>query len=61
MIFIISEGSEAYAAFYCKVTALGKIIIILKLSFMSNLARKQIVLLHVWFILMSFMSLGYQF
>ncbi len=61
MIFIISEGSEAYAAFYCKVTALGKIITILKLSFMSNLARNQIVLLHVWFILISFMSLGYQF
>jgi hypothetical protein len=28
---------------------------------MSKLGRKQIVLWHVWFILMSFMSLGYQF
>lgn len=42
MIFIIFEGSEAYAAFYCKLTALGKIIIILKLSSWANLEENKL-------------------
>jgi hypothetical protein len=43
MIFIISEGSEAYAAFYCKLTALGKIIIIiLKLSSWATLEENKL-------------------
>jgi hypothetical protein len=42
MIFIIFEGSEAYAAFYCKLTALGKIIFILKLSSWANLEENKL-------------------